>query len=60
MYSTARFSDRRAKTSKNLAIAVLPKNAFAVINIGFDDLVMLAACGLHNFRISLKTNALLF
>jgi hypothetical protein len=27
---------------------------------GFDDLVMLVACGLHDFLISIKTNALLF
>ena len=31
------------------------KERFRGYKFGFDDLVMLIACGLHNFRISLKT-----
>jgi len=31
------------------------KERFRCNKFGFDDLVMLIACGLHNFRISLKT-----
>jgi hypothetical protein len=34
------------------------KERFRWYKFGFDDLVMLMACGLHNLRISLKTNAL--
>ena len=30
------------------------KERFRCRKLGFDDLVMLIACGLHNFRISLK------
>jgi type I site-specific restriction endonuclease len=36
------------------------KERFRCYKFGFDDLVMLVACGLHNFRISTKTKALLF
>ena len=32
------------------------KDRFRCYKFGFDDLVMSIACGLHNFRISLKTN----
>ena len=31
------------------------KERFRCHRLGFDDLVMVLACGLHNFRISLKT-----
>ena len=34
------------------------KERFRCYKFGFDDLVMLIACGLHNFRISLKYNAI--
>jgi hypothetical protein len=36
------------------------KERFRCYTFGFDDLVMLIACGLHNFRMAMKTNALLF
>ena len=32
------------------------KERFRCRKFGFDDLVMLIACGLHNFRMSLKIN----
>lgn len=32
------------------------KERFRCRKFGFDDLVMLIACGLHNFRMSLKMN----
>jgi hypothetical protein len=32
------------------------KERFRCYKFGFDDLVMLLACGLHNFRISMKDN----
>jgi len=34
------------------------KERFRCYKFGFDDLVMLIACGLHNFRISVKYNAI--
>ena len=34
------------------------KERFRCTKFGFDDTVMLIACGLHNFRISLKNNAI--
>jgi hypothetical protein len=34
------------------------KDRFRCTKYGFDDLVMLIACGLHNFRISLKINSI--
>lgn len=34
------------------------KEHFRCTKFGFDDTVMLIACGLHNFRISLKNNAI--
>lgn len=34
------------------------KERFRCHKFGFDDLVMELACGLHNLRISLKTNAI--
>jgi hypothetical protein len=34
------------------------KDRFRCRKFGFDDLVMIIACGLHNFRISLKMNAI--
>jgi len=35
------------------------KERFRCTKFGFDDTVMLIACGLHNFRISLKYNAII-
>ena len=35
------------------------KERFRCTKFGFDDKVMLIACGLHNFRISLKNNAII-
>ncbi|MDR1103216.1 MAG: transposase family protein [Tannerella sp.] len=35
------------------------KERFRCTKFGFDDTVMLIACGLHNFRISLKFNAII-
>ena len=32
------------------------KERLRCYKFGFDDLVMLIACGLHNYRISLKTS----
>lgn len=32
------------------------KERFRCTKFGFDDTVMLIACGLHNFRISMKSN----
>ena len=34
------------------------KDRFRCRKFGFDDLVMFIACGLHNFRISLKMNCI--
>jgi hypothetical protein len=34
------------------------KDRFRCHKFGFEDLVMELACGLHNFRISLKINAI--
>jgi hypothetical protein len=34
------------------------KERFRCTKFGFDDTVMLIACGLHNFRISLKYNTI--
>ena len=34
------------------------KERLRCTKFGFDDTVMLIACGLHNFRISLKNNAI--
>ena len=34
------------------------KERFRCYKFGFNDLVMLIACGLHNLRLSLKTNAI--
>jgi hypothetical protein len=34
------------------------KERFRCYKFGFDDLVMLIACGLHNFKISLTYNAI--
>jgi len=34
------------------------KERFRCYKFGFDDLVMLIACGLHNFRMSLKYSAI--
>lgn len=36
------------------------KERFRCYKFGFNDLVMLIACGLHNLRLSLKTNAICF
>jgi hypothetical protein len=35
------------------------KERFRCTKFGFDDMVMLIACGLHNFRISLKYNTII-
>ena len=35
------------------------KERFRCTKFGFEDTVMLIACGLHNFRISLKNNAII-
>lgn len=35
------------------------KERFRCYKFGFDDMVMLIACGLHNFRISLKTECII-
>jgi len=34
------------------------KERFRCYKFGFDNLVMLIACGLHNFRLLLKYNAI--
>ncbi|KAA6302840.1 MAG: hypothetical protein EZS26_001010 [Candidatus Ordinivivax streblomastigis] len=34
------------------------KDRFRCYKDGFEDTVMLIACGLHNFRISLKNNSI--
>ncbi|MDR0206185.1 MAG: transposase family protein, partial [Bacteroidales bacterium] len=36
------------------------KERLRCTNLAFDDQVMLIACGLHNLRISLKINAIIF